>query len=202
MWSLTVRHCSLKAAGLTEWPLEVPSSMQPLWTPRNKDWGLGTQCEGNAVHTCTVWVPTGKRCGHTGEVRKWLEVFSFSIRSVSWLHALGVQQLRFHKQGLRRQEAHAVWAVFSPSLPTFYKSLSSFPFLVSHPLASGTVTSWHALELGLFWLNKQLKGVLFSCFCPELEEGVLQCSAGLLGNYYIISAIPPGRFFINNPYLQ
>ena len=180
MQSLTVRQCCLKAAGLTGWPLEVPSSMQPLWTPRNRDWGMGTQCEGNVVRTCPVWGPTGKRWEHTGEVRKWLEVFSFSIRSVSWLHVPGVQQLRFHKQGLRGQEAHAAWAVFFPGLPTFYESLSSFPFLVSRPLASGTVKSWQALELGLFWLNKQLNEVLFSCFCPELEEGALQCSAGPL----------------------
>lgn len=105
----------------------------------------GEQCEGNVVRTCPVWGPTGKRWEHTGEVRKWLEVFSFSIRFGSWLHVSGVQELRFHKQGLWRQEAHAVWAVCFPRLPTSYNSLSSFPFLVSHPLASGTVKSWQAL---------------------------------------------------------
>lgn len=63
----------------------------------------------------------------------------------------------------------------SPALPTFYKSLSSFPFLVSHPFASGTIKSWQALEPDLFGLNKQLNEVLFSCFGPELEEGELHC---------------------------
>lgn len=144
------------------------------WMPKNKAWDAGTQCEGN-VRTCPVWGPTGKRWEHTGEVRKWLEVFSFSIPYVSWLHVVGVQELRFHKQGLRRQEAHAVWAVFFPHLPTFYKSLSSFTFLASQPLASGTIKSWQALKPNLFGLNKQLNEVLFSCFCPELEEGELQC---------------------------
>lgn len=148
--------------------------MQPLRTPKNKAWEAGAPCEGN-VHTCPVWDPTGKRWEHTGEVRKWLEVFSFSIPYVSWLHVLGAQELRFHKPGLRRQEAHAVWAVFFPHLPTFYKSLSSFTFLASQPLASGTIKPWQALKPNLFGLNKQLSEVLFSCFCPELEEGELQC---------------------------
>lgn len=122
MWSSPVSHCCLKAAGLTAWPLEVPSSTQPLWTPRNKNWRMRTLCEGNVVCTCPVWGPTGKRWEHTGEVRKWLEVFSFSIRSVSWLHMPGVQQLKFHKQGLRRQETHAAWVVFFPDLPMLYRS--------------------------------------------------------------------------------
>lgn len=165
--------CCLKAKGSTGWPFEVPSSMQPLWTPESRDWGTGTQCEGNVVCTCPVWGLTGKRWEHTGELRKWLEVSSFSTHFVSWIHVLGAQELRFHKQGRRRQDARTVWAVFFLCLSTFYKSPSSFPFLVSHPLASSTVKYWQALESSLFALNKQLNEVLFSCFCPELEEGEL-----------------------------
>ena len=71
--------------------------------------------------------------------------------------------------------------LFSSLTCPCFTDLSSIPVLVSHPLASGTVKSWQALELGLFWLNKQLNEVLFSHFCPELEEGVLQCSWGDLG---------------------
>lgn len=76
--------------------------------------------------------------------------------------------------------------LFSSLTCPCFTDLSSIPVLVSCPLASGTVKSWQALELGLFWLNKQLNEVLFSHFCPELEEGVLQCSTGLLGSHYII----------------
>lgn len=62
----------------------------------------------------------------------------------------------------------------SLTCPRFTNLLPPFLFW-SHPLASGTVKSWLALESSLFGLNKQLNEVLFSCFCSELEEGELQC---------------------------
>lgn len=90
----------------------------------------------------------------------------------------------------------AMCAVFFPCLPTSYKSLSSFSFLISYPLASGTVKFWQALKPSLFGLNKQLDEVLFSCFCPELEEGELQYKAGRLGSRYIILLFLQGEFLL------
>lgn len=155
---------------------EVPSSAQSLWSPGNKDWKTGMCVKEMLLFTPVqsgAWLVKGENT-----LKKSGNGFMFShFPSVLYLGSMcqGAQELRFHKQGLRRQEAHAVWAVFFPRLPTFYKSLSFSSFLVSHPLASGTVKFWQALESRLFGLNKQLNEVLFSCFCPELEEGELKC---------------------------
>lgn len=155
MWSSPLSHCCLKAAGLTAWPLEVPSSTQPLWTPRNKNWGVRTQCEGNVVCTCPVRGPTGKRWNTLEKSGNGLKFSHFPSILYPGSICRGYSSSNFINRVWGGRKLMLCELFSSLTCPRF-TDLSSIPFLVSRPLASGTVKSWQALELGLFWLNKQL----------------------------------------------